>query len=245
ASGKGGVGKTTLVANLSAALARFNTSVVAIDGNLTTANLGIHLGIPMYPVTLQDVIKGRARILDAIYYHPAGFRVLPSDISLSKFIEPDTQRFVDVFYKLIGDTDFVLIDSAAGIGRETISTIRAADEVILVTNPDVPSLTDALKVLKMARSYGTQPVGVVVNRVKRKPHEISSDRIQEFLEVPIIGEVWEDMNVPKSIANKQPVVVYNPKSVAAQQFMAIAASLLGREHQIKLPLIHRMFGWLK
>src|SRR4030042_2598470 len=89
ASGKGGVGKTTLVSNLAAALAGFKKSVIAVDGNLTTANLGIHLGIPLYPVTLQDVLNGKARLKDALYYHDSGFRVLPADVSIEKLLSPD------------------------------------------------------------------------------------------------------------------------------------------------------------
>ena len=76
ASGKGGVGKTTLVSNLATALANFKKSVIAVDGNLTTPNLGLHLGIPLYPVTLQDVLNGHSSLNEALYYHPAGFTVL-------------------------------------------------------------------------------------------------------------------------------------------------------------------------
>src|SRR4030042_955156 len=136
-SGKGGVGKTTLVSTLAAALAGFKKSVIAVDGNLTTANLGIHLGIPLYPVTLQDVLNGKAKLNDALYYHPAGFTVLPADISLRKLRLADSRELVDVFYKLVGSCDFILVDSAAGLGKEALSALEAADETIIVTNPEL------------------------------------------------------------------------------------------------------------
>ncbi|UCD07328.1 MAG: AAA family ATPase, partial [Candidatus Aenigmatarchaeota archaeon] len=88
ASGKGGVGKTTVVSNLSAALAALGKSVIAIDGNLTTSNLGLHLGISMYPITLQDVLRGRANIRDAVYHHQDGFKVVPADVSIDKVMSP-------------------------------------------------------------------------------------------------------------------------------------------------------------
>ena len=245
ASGKGGVGKTTIVSNLAASLSHFRRSVVAIDANLTTSNLGLHLGIPLYPVTLNDVLAGRAKVKDALYYHPAGFRVIPGDVSLAKLMVPQSSRLLDVLYKLAGDADFVLIDTAAGLGKEAQSAIKAADEFIAVTNPEMPALTDALKLSRMARGFETQNAGVIVNRVKDMAHEVPVHRIEEFLGLPVIGKVHEDHAVGRSIANRQPVVLYSPRSLAAQQIKAIAAGLIGEQYVIRRPLAHKFFGWLR
>ena len=245
ASGKGGVGKTTVVSNLAAALAHFRKSVVAIDANLTTSNLGLHLGIPLYPVTLNDVLNGRAKVKDALYYHSAGFRVIPGDVSLTKLMVPQSSKLLDVFYKLAGDADFVLIDTAAGLGREAQTTIKAADEMITVTNPEMPALTDALKLSKIARGFETDNVGVIINRIKNMPHEVPAERIEEFLGLPIIGKIHEDHNVGKSIASRQPVVLYRPNSISAQQIKAMAAALIGEQYVIRRPLSHKFFGWLR
>jgi len=245
ASGKGGVGKTTLVANLATALAKFGQNVIAIDGNLTTANLGLHLGVPLYPVTLQDVIKGRARIKDAMYYHPSGFRFIPADISISKIMTPNRTELSNVFMSLVGDADFILIDSAAGLGKEALSAIGAADEVITITNPDLPALTDALKLGKIADDLEARRVGVVVNRIQNDSHEMSVEKIEKFLNLPIIGTVPEDYSVGRSIAKKEPVVIHNPRSRAAQEFKAIAAQLIGAEYKKRIPLVTKLFGWLR
>ena len=77
---KGGVGKTTMSANLGAALAALDRDTIIIDANLTTPNLGLHLGIPLYPVTLHDVLKGKNNIKDAIYEHESGAKIIPAGI---------------------------------------------------------------------------------------------------------------------------------------------------------------------
>jgi len=245
ASGKGGVGKTTVVSNLSAALAAFKKSVIAIDGNLTTSNLGLHLGISMYPVTLQDVLRRKVNIRDAIYHHHDGFRVVPADVSMDKIMSPDAHSLLDVFYKLVGDADFVLIDSAAGLGREASSAIKAADEMIIVTNPELTALTDALKLAQMAKKFETKNLGIVVNRVRNEPHEFPLNEIEGFLNAPLLGKVHEDHRVRKAIAEKRPVVTHSPKSIAAQQFMAIAAKLIDEEYKVRIPALYRIWGWLR
>ena len=245
ASGKGGVGKTTVVSNLAAALSGFNKNIIAVDANVTTSNLGLHLGIPLYPVTLQDVLKGKARVKDALYYHPAGFRVVPADVSIKKLMVPRTDKLIDVFYRLTGEADFVLIDSAAGLGREAKAAIEAADEMITVTNPELTALTDALKLGKFAEDYETRNLGIILNRVKNEKHEIKEKDVEEFLNLPIIGRVHEDRNVRKAIANKMPVVMHNPRARSSHQFKQIAANLIGEEYKPSFFFIDRLFGWLK
>ncbi len=242
-SGKGGVGKTTFVTNIATALAKFNKNVVAVDGNLTTSNLGLHLGIPLYPVTLQDVIKGKAGVKDAVYHHPEGFKIVPADISLTKLMLPRSDELLDVFYKLAGNADVILIDSAAGLGKEAVAAIEAADEMITVTNPELTALTDALKLAKIAESKGTKNLGVVINRIRKERHEFSEDAVKDFLNMPVIGKVYEDRNVARAIAKKVPLVSYRPHSTASHQFKAIAANLIGEEYKPRV-IVSRLFGWL-
>ena len=244
ASGKGGVGKTTLVANLAAAFAQYGKSVMALDANLTTSNLGLHLGIHLYPKTLHDVLEGKADIREATYEHRAGFKVIPADISLRKIRNVKSHDYVNIFYKMLKDTDFILIDSAAGLGKEARASIEAADELITVTNPELPAVTDALKLDLIAKKAETQNLGVVLNRVKGEYHELPKEHIEDMLKVPVIGMIPEDKEVRKAIALKEPVVSYNPKSHAAQHMLSLAASLIGEEYVPKTPWRVRLFGWL-
>jgi septum site-determining protein MinD len=245
ASGKGGVGKTTVVSNLSAALARFNRSVIAVDGNTTTSNLGLYLGIPLYPKTIQDVMSGRATIREAIYQHSDGFWVIPGDLSVDKIMSPNSGKLIDSLYKLLGESEFVFIDSAAGLGNEAMSTLKVANELLVVVNPDMASLTDALKLIKMAERRETVPIGVVVNRVRNEPIEAETEEIEAFLGVPVIGRVSEDYAVRRAIANRSPVVTDAPGSSPAQQFMKIAATLSGDSYRMRMPVFARLFGWLR
>ncbi len=241
-SGKGGVGKTTLVCNLSSALAKLNKNVIAIDGNTTTSNLGLHLGIPLYPTTLQDVLKRKASLRQAIYRHPSGFRVIPADVSLTKLMLPKTNSLMNVFYSL--NADFVLIDSAAGLGQEALAAVEASDELLTVVNPDLQSLTDALKLVKISRRLETKNIGAVVNRVRNEKHEFSIPEVEEFLGLKVIGYINEDRCVRAATASKQPVITYRPKARASRQFHAVARKLAGYKTYPETPL-QRLFGWLR
>ena len=245
ASGKGGVGKTTLVSNLSAALAKYNQNVVAFDSNLTTSNLGLHLGIHLYPKTLHDVLEGKASLRDVTYEHKSGFRVVPGDISLRKLKNVKSHDYVHLLYKLLDGTDFILIDSPAGLGKDTIASIKAADEMLTVTNAELPAVTDAFKLSVLATKTATKNLGVVVNRIKNEAHEIPLEHIETLLNVPVFGRVPEDKEVRRSIALKEPVVLSSPKSPAAQHFQAIAARLIGEEYEPRVPWSYRLFGWLR
>lgn len=243
-SGKGGVGKTTLVSNLAAALASYGKSVVALDANLANSNLALHLGMHLYPKTLHDVLEGKASLRDVTYQHKSGFKVIPSDISFRKMRKVKSSEFIDVFYKLLDDHDFILIDSPAGLGPDSIAAIESADELITITNPELPAITDALKLTLVAQKHSTHNLGVVVNRIKNESHEVPLDHIENMLSLPIIGKIPEDREVRKAIALKEPVTHCSPKSPAAQHIRAIAANLIGERYTPRKNWSYRLFGWL-
>lgn len=244
-SGKGGVGKTTLVANLGAALAEMGKDIIAIDTNLTTPNLGVHLGIPLYPVTLHDVLKGRASIKDAIYPHSSGMKVIPAGISMRDLRGVDARDLPNALLDLLGNTEIVLLDAAAGLGREALAALEAADEMLVVTNPDLPSVMDALKAVKLAEQMGTRITGAVVNRRTGAKHEMRTEEIASMLDdVEILAEIPEDKEVHKAISRRMPVLHYAPNAEASEEIRRLAASLIGRKYTPRYPLHKRMFGFL-
>lgn len=245
-SGKGGVGKTTLTSNLAAALTDYGQKVIAIDGNLTTPNLGIHLGMHLPKTTLHDVLRGTSRLKDAIYPHAYGFQVIPASLGLNDLRGVDVSRLPEITFSLLGQADYVIIDSAAGLGREALSSLSASDETIIITNPDLPSVTDALKVVKLAQDSKIKILGVVVNKVKREEYEMTKEQIEDLLGVPVVAEIPEDRNVPESICLKQPLVGHKPESPAAIEIKKLAAALAGREYTPPKPKSFwvRFFGFL-
>lgn len=247
-SGKGGVGKTTLSSNLAAALTDFGENVIVMDANLTTPNLGLHLGMHLTPNTLHSVLKGESRLKDAIYPHPYGFKIIPASLGLNDLKGVDVGRLPEISLNLIGKADYVILDCAAGLGREAISALAASDEAIIVTNPDLPSVTDALKILNIAKETNVKIIGTVINRVKGKPLELTKSEVRNLLGTLIIAEIPEDPNVALSIAAKKSLIEFSPYSPAAVGIKKLAAILSGRKYQEELiekkGRLERFVGWL-
>ncbi len=244
-SGKGGVGKTTLASNLAAVLGKMGKDVIVIDANVTTPNLGMHLGLPLHPKTLQDVMRGDARLYEAVYEHPLGMKVIPSGISIDDLRNLNPDNLKRVFDILTGTADIVIIDSAAGLGREALASIEASDDLIVVTNPELPAVIDALKTIKIAEEAGTNILGVVVNRVTGKKHELTNEQISSILDgAPILAEIPEDGNVKEAISKMVPVVKHNPTSPASQSIHKLASLITGEEVEIPKKWYQKLFGGL-
>ena len=229
-SGKGGVGKTTTAINLGAAMNHFGKDVLIVDGNLTTPNVGIHLNSPEVPISLNHVLLGKADVAEAVYEHESGLKVMPSSLSIKelKKIKPEEIKYFREDFKNV--SDYVIVDSAAGLGDEALSSIGMADELIIVTNPEMPAITDALKTIKLAEQMKKIVVGVIVTRVKRNNFEMQAETVKEMLETPVLGMIPEDLTVQESLSLKDAVVHTHPKSNASRAYKEIAAKLLEVEY---------------
>ena len=149
-SGKGGVGKTTSAVNLGTSLNHLGEDVIIVDANLTTPNIGIHLGAPIVPITLNHVLNGQAEVEDAIYEHDSGTKIMPASLSLKETEKINYRKLIDIAKKLKKISNHIIMDAAAGLGEEAKSAMYAADEIIIVTNPEMSAVTDALKTIKLA-----------------------------------------------------------------------------------------------
>ncbi len=242
-SGKGGVGKTTTVSNLGAALLEKGKDVTILDANVTTPNLSLHLGIPFYPVTIHDVLRKDKTIEEAIYQHSSGLKVVPASLSVEAMKDVNVKKLERVLWNLLGQSDIIIVDAAAGLGREAQAAIDVADELIIVTNPELPAVTDALKTARLAEDYGTKVLGIIVNRHRGKQHELSLEEIEEMVEAPILAVIPEDLSIPKSISMKVPVVHFRPKCRSSLQFKRLAGKIIGekRRRRKKLKWYQRFF----
>lgn len=243
-SGKGGVGKTFLTANLGVTLAEMGRDITVIDGNLTTPNLGLHLGVPIFPKTLHDVLKGTTKIHDALYEHDSGLRIIPAGLALSDLRGIDARDLSTVLLDLLGSSELIMIDAAAGLGREALATMESSDEALLVTNPELTSVLDVMKAAKLARQMGTKVIGVVVNRYTGKKYELSDKEITELVEAPIISKIPESETVREAIANKIPVVKYKPNCRASYEIRKLSSMLVNEPIELSIPWHRRVFGFL-
>jgi len=227
-SGKGGVGKTTTAINLGAALKRFNEDVVLVDTNLTTPNIGVYFGAPVVPVSFNHFLQNKTDIEEAIYEHESGVKIIPSSLSLKDLKKVKLEKIKEASKKLKKISSHVIFDSAAGLGEEARKVLEAGDEVIVVANPNILSITDALKTIKLAEEFKKPVKGVIITRVKKSKTEMPLENIKEMLEVPILGVVPEDKAVEEALIRKNAVMYTKPRSKAAKAYREIAARLLGK-----------------
>jgi len=231
-SGKGGVGKTTTTINLGTSLNYLGEDIVIVDANLTTPNVGIHLGAPIVPITLNHVLSNQAKFEEAIYEHESGTKVMPASLSLRETEKVDYKKLPELMKKLKKITNIILIDAAAGLGEEARAAIDSCDEIIIVTNPEMSAVTDALKTVKLAEEKDKPITGVILTRYKGKPYEMSIPNIRDMLEVPIIGIIPEDDAIKESQALKNAVIHTHPRSRAAKMYFNTSKRLLGEDIDI-------------
>lgn len=234
-SGKGGVGKTTTAINLAASMNYLGENVIIIDANLTTPNVGIHLGAPIVPITLNHVLNNQTKFEEAIYQHESGTKVMPASLSLRETEKINYNKLPELTKKIRKIADHIFIDSAAGLGEEAKAAIDSCDEIIIVTNPEISAVTDALKTIKLSEERGKNIMGVILTKYRGKPYEMSISNIRDMLEIPILGIIPEDDAVRESQAIKNAVVHTHPRSKAARNYFNISKKLLGEKFDLINP----------
>jgi len=241
-SGKGGVGKTTTAINLGAALNSFGKDVIIVDANLTTPNVGLHLGAPMVPISLNHVLLGKAKIADAIYEHESGTKIIPSSLSVKELRRLDHSKLKEISKKLRKAADYIILDSAAGLGEEALAAMESADELIIVTNPEIPAVTDALKTAKVIEELGKQVKGIIVSRVRGNKTEMPIVNIKDMLELPILGVIPEDRNMQTALVMKDALMHTHPRSKASRAYRKIAAKIIGIQYKDDSTFLEKLFG---
>lgn len=232
-SGKGGVGKTTTAINLGAAINHLGGDVIVLDANLTTPNVGLHLNSPEVPVCLNHVLNDGAELFEAIYEHDSGLRIIPSSLSIKELKKIKPEKLKNLKKNLKNLSEYIIVDSAAGLGDEAIQVIAMADEIIIITNPEMPAITDALKAIKIAEEMKKPIIGVIMTRVKKDKIELSPETVKEMLEIPILGMIPEDLDIKRALNKKGAIVHIYPKSNASRAYKEIAANLINVKYNSK------------
>ena len=248
ASGKGGVGKTTMVANLGIALAELGQKVIMVDADLDMANLELALGMEGRPITLQDVLSGDAHAQDAVYNVSDNAKFVPAGISPSQFRRVDPEKLQNTILEYSGNADFTLVDCPAGIGRDTIACLSSCKEVILVMTPEPMSVTDAYKTKIVAEKMGSEPIGIILNMIKYSKGELAEKEITALLELQILARVEEDSLVRECVATGKPIVKQYPSSKTSLAIKTLAAQLAGvafKAEAPKISIIQRILAFLR
>lgn len=238
ASGKGGVGKTNVVVNLAIALQKRGKKVLIIDADLGMANADVVLGIfPKY--TLYDVLFHNHPLEDALITGPQGIKVLPGGSGMMDMVNLDVERqeaMAKEFLTLEG-IDTILIDTGAGISKNSLSFIAFSQELIIVTTPEPTSLTDAYGVIKiLAKHKFKKSIKVIINRsVEVSQAKSTFEKLKRtadtFLQIQLenLGYILDDSHVSRSVMKQMPFIMQYPHCIASKCMNGIADQFIGQK----------------
>ncbi len=235
-SGKGGVGKSNISLNLAITFGKLGQRVLLVDADTNLANLDILLGLKMR-ATLYDVITGDAYFSEVLTNGPAGIKILPGSSGVVEMLERDSEvrnKMISAFEEFERLYDIILIDTGAGLSENVMQFVVGADDVILVTNSEPTSITDAYAMVKVAITRNPMlKIMVLINLAQRQRDAMDTFEklqlaVRNFLHVDLdlLGYLPVDPNVPVAVAKREPFATLFPRSPATTALMMMARKYL-------------------
>ena len=240
-SGKGGVGKTSASVNLAIALAAQDRRVILLDADLGLANVEVFLGLnSLY--NLQHVIEGERSFSQILVQAPGGIEIVPGSSGLVKIADlgpAARQNLLDGLKELQAKSDFIIIDTMAGIGRNAVSFAATADEVILVTTPEPSAMVDVYAMVKAIHGQrNSAAFRLVVNMVSSRQQAAAVTTnltrvAQQYLgcNLTSLGYILRDPHVSQSVMQTRPFLLQFPDAPASRCVREIASHIIHREVQ--------------
>lgn len=226
-SGKGGVGKTNVVANLALALARKGNRVLIFDADIGLNNIDILLGLaPKYHI--GHVLNGEKSLKEILVEGPQGLKVLPASNGWQELTTLDNQKkmvLLEELDRLMGDYDFLIFDTGAGISSNVTYFCSAAHETLLVATPEPTSHTDVYALMKILhQKHHQKQFQLIINSVKSEREALEiyrhltdvADRFLPTVSLDYFGYMLYDENITRSVRQQKPVVELYPHSPASQ-----------------------------
>jgi len=234
-SGKGGVGKTTLTANLGIALANSGATTAVLDADFGLRNLDLLLGLENRIIyTAQDVLDKNCRLDQALVRHKKepNLALLPAgDPRMLDWMQPEDMKKIS---ELLSEKfDFVLVDCPAGVEDGFKNALAACKEAIVVTNPELSAVRDADRVIGILNTSDIEPIQLVINRVRpnmmASQEMLSIEDVQGILSLPLFGIVLEDEQVIISTNRGEPLTLSEGRSPAKRCYLNVSQRLTNKD----------------
>lgn len=223
ASAKGGVGKTTIAANLGVAFVQFGKKTLLIDGNITSPNLCFYFGLNYPKYSLLD-FETKNDLRKITYVHKSGVHLIPAPIEVSRVNPVIIEKVIKA---AVPYYDIILVDSAPNLGAEALYVLKSVKEFAIVSVPEIPSLVSGIKTAELGKMLKKRVLGMILNQATNKIHEVKEEDIRALYPIRILATLPSTEENKKALALQKPLVYEKPNHPFSIEIKKAAAKILG------------------